>query len=983
LLNKEELTALFDEMRKNIKRAINSRVIVLFVVFVVLCALLIQRLFQLQIVSGETYQSDFSLSITKERTLNSSRGNIYDRNGNPIAYNELSYCVTFEDSGTYSSTHVKNLTVNSILYHIIKLVESQGDSIVDDFKVSLTEDGTYEYNASGFTLNRFKADLFGESYIDDLTEEQLNITAPDLMEKLCGTAYYGILDPEITEEERAEYDLPSSYTDEEILQLVSLRASIAAYSFQRYQTVTIARNISQETMTRILENISDFPGIDISEEYRRVYTDAEYLAPLIGYTGQISSEELAELKEEDDSYTANDIVGKTGLESVLETTLQGDKGSEVILVDSLGRVQEVVSRVEPQAGNDVYLTIDMDLQRAAYNLLEQYIAGIVCAKTINEETFDSEYLTSADYVYIPIYDIYYALFENNVLDVSHLKAKDATANEQKVYDAFLVKAAEIFDLIKMELLSDNPTAYKDLSDTYELGEQYQVYMSYIVNDMLMTGTGILNESAIDKTDATYLAWTEDENISLKEYLTYAISKNWIDVTKFGADSEYMDTEEMFTALADYIADYLYEDDNFCKKVYRYMLQEHRITGADICILLFDQGALEMNATEYENLQNGTLDGYNFMIEKISNLEITPAQLAVTPCSGSLVLTDPNSGDVLACVTYPGYDNNRLANEMDTDYFNKLNMDNSSPFYSRATQEAIAPGSTFKMVTAVAGVMEGVVNLGEGINCTGTFDLVSEEINCWNKYGHGVLTMETAIQESCNYFFNTIGYRLATVNGEYDDDTGLESLTKYASLFGLDEKSGVEVPESAPNISQMDAVRTAMGQADNLFTTTQLARYVGTIANGGTCYYLTLVDAITDSAGSVLEENEAEIRNTVDLPSELWNTIYAGMKGVVKNNYGFNDFDFSQVTVAGKTGTAQIATNIPSHGVFVGYANRVDASEPEIAIAVRIANGYSSTNAALVASDMISYYYGLEPEEELITGHSSQPYTGENSNDVND
>lgn len=962
---------MFNDMKKSFKRAINSRILVLLAVIVLLAGLLLQQLFQLQIVSGESYQNEFSLSILKERTLNSSRGNIYDRNGKTIACNELSYCVTFEDNGSYANTHTKNLSVNSTLYHIIKLIEEEGDSIVDDFKISLTEDGTYEYNASGFTLNRFKADIFGEAYIENLTEEKLNITAPDLVKLLCGEKYYGILDPKITAEEKEEYGLPETYTDNEILQLVSLRASISANNFQRYQAVTIARDISEQTMSRILENIADFPGIDISEEYKRVYADAEYLAPLIGYTGKVSAEELKELQEEDSSYTANDIVGKSGLESVLETTLQGDKGYEEIYVDSLGRTVEEVSRVEPQAGNDVYLTIDMDLQRAAYNILEQYIAGIIVAMTIDEVEFHTEWITSADQVRIPIYDIYYALFENNVLDVSHLKASDASENEKKVYEAFLVKASEIFSIIKNELLSDDPTPYNELEDTYELGEQYQVYMSYIVNDMLMNSTGILNEDAIDKTDSTYLAWTEDESISLKEYLTYAISKNWLDITKISSDATYMDTEELYTALAEYIANYLYEDDNFCKKVYRYMLQEDRISGADICLLLFDQEILDMNAEDYENLQNGTLSGYDFMLEKIANLEITPAQLAVTPCSGSIVVTDPNSGEVLACVSYPGYDNNRLANDMDTDYFYKLTMDKSSPFYNRATQEATAPGSTFKLVSAVAGVMEGVVNIGEGIGCTGKFELSDPPINCWNKYGHGILTLETAIQESCNYFFNTVGYRLATVNGEYDDSLGIETLTKYATMFGLDEKSGVEVPESSPHISEMDAMRTAMGQADNLFTTTQLARYVSTLANSGTCYNLTLVDAITDSAGSVLEENEAEVRNTVDLPQELWNTVHAGMRGVVKNHAAFKDF--TGVEVSGKTGTAQVSTDVPNHGNFVGYANR-SGEEPEIAIAVRIANGYSSANAALVARDVISYYYGLQPEEELVTGHASQAST---------
>lgn len=956
---------MFDQMKKSFSKAVNSRVAVLLIVLILMAALLIQRLFQLQIVNGESYQNNFSMKILKERTLKSSRGNIYDRNGNPIAYNKLSNCITFEDNATYASTHIKNLSINSTLYHVIKIVEEQGDSVdsvVDDFRVALLDDGSYVYTASGFTLNRFKADLFGQAYIDKLTPEQLNIEAGPLVEMLCTTKYYGILDPKITAEERETYGLPESYTDHEILQLVALRSAIAAYSFQRYQTVTIARGVSDETVARILENSADFPGIDISEEYERVYVDAEYLAPLIGYTGKISAEELEELKEVDSSYTATDIVGKTGLESVLETTLQGKKGSQKMYTDNLGRVLEVISQVDPQAGHDVYLTIDMDLQQAAYHMLEQMIAGIVCAKMIDVKEFDTENIQSADQVMIAYYDVYYALFENNVLDVSHLKADDATDNEKSVYNAFLVKATEIFNVIKSELLSPTPAVYS------ELDEEYQGYVSYIVNDMLMDATGILNEDAIDKSDPVYIQWTEEENISLQEYLTYAISKNWIDITKISSDAAYMDTSELFTALADYISDYLYDDNDFCKTVYRYMLEDERISGAEICLLLFDQGVLEMNTDEYERLSNGSLSGFNFLKDKIYNLELKPSQLALTPCSGSLVLTDPNSGEVLACVTYPGYDNNRLANEMDSEYFLKLNSDKSSPFYSRATQEAIAPGSTFKLVTATAGIMEGVVNFGEGIQCTGKFDLFDQPIYCWNKWGHGVLSLEGAIEESCNVFFNTVGWRLGTVSGEYVDEDGIETLTKYAEMFGLGEKSGVEVPETSPNISKKDVVRSAMGQADHLFTTTQLARYVSTIANSGTCYNLTLVDAVTDSAGSVLEEHNADVLNTVELPDTLWNAIHTGMRGVVTSHTAFQNY--TGAYVSGKTGTAQTSKDKPNHGVFIGYAAKDASSEPDIAFAVRITNGYSSANAVTVARDMVSYYYDLPGKETLITGHAS-------------
>ncbi|MCD7766788.1 MAG: hypothetical protein LUH53_09815, partial [Lachnospiraceae bacterium] len=150
--------------KKSSGTAVNSRIVVLVVIAVLLSAVILQRLFYLQIVMGESYQENFSLSILKEKTVSAARGNIYDRNGVPLAYNEISNCVTFEDDQTYDTTKEKNLSINSTLYHIIKLIEEEGDSVdsvVEDFDISIAEDGTWEYNTSGYTLNRFKADIFG------------------------------------------------------------------------------------------------------------------------------------------------------------------------------------------------------------------------------------------------------------------------------------------------------------------------------------------------------------------------------------------------------------------------------------------------------------------------------------------------------------------------------------------------------------------------------------------------------------------------------------------------------------------------------------------------------------------------------------------------------------------------------------------------------------------------------------------------------
>ena len=269
--------------------------------------------------------------------------------------------------------------------------------------------------------------------------------------------------------------------------------------------------------------------------------------------------------------------------------------------------------------------------------------------------------------------------------------------------------------------------------------------------------------------------------------------------------------------------------------------------------------MEMDEAAYRGLQDGSVSAYDFIREKVYYLEIPPSKFAVAPCSGSLVVVDPNNGNALAVVTYPGYDNNRLANDMDEEYFEELVSDASSPFYNKATQELTAPGSTFKMVTSVAGVMEGVIGVDEAVNCTGKFEDVDPPINCWIYPGyHGALTLSTALQESCNYYFNTIGLRLGDVgdaDGNKDDATGIAKLTKYAEMFGLGDETGIEMDESTPQISDNAMAPSAMGQGRHAYATIQLARYVATIANGGTCYDLTLLDKITDSEGrTVLEQN---------------------------------------------------------------------------------------------------------------------------------
>ena len=356
-----------------------------------------------------------------------------------------------------------------------------------------------------------------------------------------------------------------------------------------------------------------------------------------------------------------------------------------------------------------------------------------------------EGVKDASQISVPIYDVYNALVANSVIDIEKFNDPDASDIEKNLYDKFQQKQQEVFDTITNRLTDDNPPAYKDES------EEVQEYLTYICDTVLRDTLGVISKDAVDTSDPTYLAWTEEESISLREYLNYAAGQNWIDISVISPKEEYLDSAEIYQAMTSYIVDYLKTDLGFSKLLYKYLLMNDQISGQDLCLVLYEQGVLSKEDEAYSRLASGELNSYDFMINKIANLEIEPAQLALKPCSASAVVTDVNTGKVLACVSYPGYDNNRLSNEMDTDYYTRLSLDLSSPFFNKATQQTTAPGSTLKLLSAVTGMMENLIDDGTYIECTGKFDLVNPPINCWNKSGHGSLEIRGQLNSPATIF----------------------------------------------------------------------------------------------------------------------------------------------------------------------------------------------------------------------------------------
>lgn len=295
-----------------------SRIFPLIMVFIVLVGVLVNRLFSLQIINGESYVKDLSSSIQKDMSVAATRGRIFDKNGVLLAYNDLAYAVRISDSGKYEDNDTKNRLLNTSIDKTLTIIEEKGDSYSNDFPI-VYSNGMYEYNIKDNELLRFLRDIYGKRSISELSDEQRNVSAGELFKQLCdryGVAVAG--DDYINDggamaatikllKEQGMNPVADGFSVEHALMIVNLRRYMSANSYNRYISFTIANEVSDETVAAILENSDELTGVTVDEQYIRRYVDSMYVSQILGYTGTVSSSELETL---DDSYDSNDIVGK-------------------------------------------------------------------------------------------------------------------------------------------------------------------------------------------------------------------------------------------------------------------------------------------------------------------------------------------------------------------------------------------------------------------------------------------------------------------------------------------------------------------------------------------------------------------------------------------------------------------------------------------------------------------------------------------------
>lgn len=937
----------FERLQQNFKA---SRLVLLGFGYMGLLCIMIFRLYHLQIINGESYQKNYLQKTEKTVAIPATRGNIFDANGKLLAYNRLSYNVTIKDSGEYR----KALQRNQMYYRLIQILNAHGETVTGRLEIGLNENNEFYYtSANEEARKRFLRDFYGLKRVSELTGDGGKYPSEISAEELLNKRFLSYKLNLLTDEEGK----PVTLSNLEKLELVNIRYTIGLTAYRSYESTTVVTHVKDETRVDILENQAKLLGVNCEQTTERVYNDAVPFSSLIGYVGKMPDEQLKELREKNPDYTLSDTIGRTGIEEYMEQDLHGKKGSRTMYVDNVGHVMEVESETEPVAGNDVYLSIDRDLQVGIYHQLEQHLAGIVAAKLVNEDNPNTE-TTDSTARLIPIKDAYYQLIGNNVLSLDHMKGDSASETERYIAERLSAYSESSLAAMREQLMNASPL------NMAELPNDQRAFLYFMYTSLTSADSGVISKDKIDSNKDYYARWKAD-SISLREFLQDGIKDGWVNTTAIKGIKKYAGAEEVYEALVNSSLESLKTDPDFEKLLCQYMIRNNLVGGRELCLALYDQGVLEPDpAAQAELAAGGPAYAYSFFVRLVSELKITPAQLALDPCTAGCVVTDVTTGKVKALVSYPGYDNNRLTNTMDAKYYNRLVKDESLPLYNNATQARKAPGSTFKPIIAIAALEENVIGLNDTVNCTGIYDAITPPLRCWIYPGrHGVQNIVAGIRNSCNVFFADLGHRLATnPQGEYDPALGIARLNKYATMFGLDQKSGVEIIENDPMISDQSPERSAIGQGTNSFANVQLSRYVTALANRGTVFDLSVLDRVTDWQGEAIRSYDPNVIRTMEVKPENWDAVQQGMRGVVESGSASRIFKGFEVNIAGKTGTAQESKTRANHAFFISFG---PYESPKLAVTVNIPYGYTSANAASVAKDVYRLCFGYTNVDEIL------------------
>ena len=671
----------------------NNKRLILNIFALILFVAILFRLINLQIVKGEDYRVQSENRLVSNEIIEAPRGIIMDRNGKPLVTNRQGFAVDVSKSG------ISYDELNDIILKLANYFDLAGEKYSDILPISKDN---YDFLYRNYSEEERK---------EKIVKFRKSIKADA---NASGEACLKIL--------AKKYDIDDRYSIEELRKIVGIRYTMESRGFGSTVPFTIASDVSLDTVSHIKECSDLYKNVTVTTKPERNYVYKGIASHLLGRVGIIYKEEYEALKDE--NYGMNDMIGKDGLEKRLEKYLKGTNGVKSILRTIEGDEDNVSGGIEAVSGNNVVLTIDIELQKTAEAALSDTIAQI-------------------------------------------------------------------------------------------------------------------KKNALEKDKKTGL----------------------------------------------------------------------------------DAGG------------------------------------------GAVVVTDVNTGEILAMASYPTYDIESFDDDYDSLSSNKL-----TPLFNRAISGIYAPGSVFKILTSIAGLEEKVITKNEIIEDKGVYEYYDQKFNCWiwtdMHKTHGKVNVETAIQNSCNYYFYEVGKRL-----------GHKKMYDYAKEFGLGEISGIELDGESKGVVANeeykklnfdtpwypgDDLQMAIGQSFNLFTPLQISNYIATVANGGIRYKPHLTKNIRNVyTGERIMDDEPEVLNKVTMSDETYKTVTHGMRMVSDQDGTASIFANFPIEVCSKTGSAQVSHG-SANGVFASYA---PYKNPQISVAIVVENAGSGAALAPIAKTIYEKYFDLFGENE--------------------
>ena len=353
----------------------------------------------------------------------------------------------------------------------------------------------------------------------------------------------------------------------------------------------------------------------------------------------------------------------------------------------------------------------------------------------------------------------------------------------------------------------------------------------------------------------------------------------------------------------------------------------------------------------ERLQQVAQNSLQTVIQQIAATGKATHTGAALANAGACAVVDVRNGEILALATYPSYDLNTYQKD-----YSSLVQNPNKPLFNRAISGVYAPGSTFKLSTAIAALETGAITANFTVDCTHKYTFYADYQPVCEGW-HGITDLLKAIRVSCNFFFFDVGRR-----------TGITAMNKYGKLLGLGQPTGIELPENTGILAGPDyrsahdmgvwnpgdTIQAAIGQSDNLFSPLQLANYIATIANGGTRYQAHLVKSVNsyDFSKTIIDDTP-KIIDKVPMKKANWDLVMEGANQVAEDSEGTAYYVFKNfpIDVGGKTGTAEVPGG--TNGIFIGFA---PFNNPEIAVAVVVEHGTTGGSTAPVVLDIMNQYF---------------------------